>query len=359
MAGALALARRGRGRVWPNPTVGAVLVKDGRVVGRGWTQPGGRPHAETEALRRAGPAARGATIYVTLEPCAHHGKTPPCADALVEAGIARAVVALEDPDPRVSGRGMARLQQAGIPVDVGLGEAEAKEINLGFLTRLAIGRPMVTLKIATTLDGRIATHSGESRWISGEPARALAHALRANHDAVLVGVGTALIDDPLLTCRLPGLAQDSPVRIVVDGHLRLPLTSALAASATTTPTWIACLENADRHRKEAFRDCGVDIIQAAANDGGRVDLAALLRELGDRGITRLLVEGGSQIVASLLRLDLVDRVVWCRSARFIGGDGVPVAAPLGLRHLADAPAFTLTDVARIGEDVMETYARAG
>src|SRR5258708_2889973 len=278
MAGALTLARRGLGRVWPNPTVGAVLVNDGRVVGRGWTQPGGRPHAETEALRRAGAAARGAALYVTLEPCAHHGKTPPCADALVEAGIARAVVALEDPDPRVSGRGLARLSQAGIPVQLGVGETEAKEINLGFFTRLAIGRPMLTLKLATTLDGRIATRSGESRWITGEPARALAHFLRANHDAVLVGVGTALVDDPLLTCRLPGLVERSPVRVVVDGHLRLPLTSALAASAKHTPTWIACLDNADRLRKEAFRDCGVEILTTIANQAGRVDLTALLRE---------------------------------------------------------------------------------
>jgi diaminohydroxyphosphoribosylaminopyrimidine deaminase/5-amino-6-(5-phosphoribosylamino)uracil reductase len=217
---------------------------------------------------------------------------------------------------------------------------------------------MVTLKLATTLDGRIATHSGESRWITGETARGLAHALRANHDAVLVGVGTAVIDDPLLTVRIPGLADRSPVRVVVDGHLRLPLTSTIAASARDTPTWIAALDSADRHRKEAFRDCGAEIITVPANEAGRVDLASLLRELGDRGITRLLVEGGSQIVASLLAQDLVDRLIWCRSPRLIGGDGIPAAAGFGVARLADAPGFVLTDLSRIGEDVMETYARA-
>src|SRR5215475_2950035 len=242
MAAALDLARRGLGRVWPNPAVGCVLVRQGRVVGRGWTQPGGRPHAETEALHRAGAAAKGATAYVTLEPCSHHGRTPPCADALIAAGIARAVVAMEDPDPRVSGAGLARLREAGIKVDLGLGESEAGEINAGFFLRIRERRPLITLKLAMTLDGRIATRSGESRWITGEAARARAHLLRAQHDAVMVGSGTVLADDPLLNVRLPGLGRQSPLRIVLDGRMRLSLTSALVAGARETPTWLVTLE---------------------------------------------------------------------------------------------------------------------
>src|SRR6266705_1008472 len=215
MRAALALARRGLGRVWPNPAVGCAIVKDGRVVGRGWTQPGGRPHAETEALARAGGAAHGATAYVTLEPCCHSGRTPPCADALV-------VAALEDPDPRVVGGGLARLRAAGIAVEAGLCAAEAAEINAGFFQRVRLGRPLVTLKLATSLDGRIATASGESRWITGPAARERAHLLRVTHDAILVGTDTVLADNPQLTCRLPGLGHRSPVRIAIDRELRIP-----------------------------------------------------------------------------------------------------------------------------------------
>src|SRR5437763_13233042 len=227
MRAAFALARRALGRSWPNPAVGCVLVKDRRVVGRGWTQPGGRPHAETEALKRAGGRAAGATAYVSLEPCSHHGQTGPCAEALIGAGIVRAVVAMEDPDPRVAGRGLTLLGDSGIAVNLGVGEEEARDINAGFLLRLAKNRPLVTLKLAMTLDGRIATHTGESRWITGEPARARSHLMRAQNDAVMVGSGTVLADDPLLNVRLPGLERYSPLRIVLDGRLRLPLTSAL------------------------------------------------------------------------------------------------------------------------------------
>ena len=205
MRAALALARRGLGRVAPNPAVGCILVRDGIVVGRGWTQPGGRPHAETEALRRAGAAAAGAVAYVTLEPCAHHGSTPPCADALIAAGVSRVVVAIEDPDPRVAGRGLARLTAAGISVETGVCADEAGRLNAGFLKRIEHGLPLVTLKLATSLDGKIATHAGESQWITGEDARARGHLLRAQTDAIMIGSGTAQIDNPLLTCRLPGL----------------------------------------------------------------------------------------------------------------------------------------------------------
>src|SRR3984893_7773307 len=231
MRAALALAHRGLGTVWPNPSVGCVIVKDGRVVGRGSTQPRGRPHGETEALARAGAAARGATAYVTLEPCSYWGKTPPCADALIAAGLRRVVVALEDPDPRVAGAGIARLRAGGIGVEIGLGAAEAAEINAGFLQRVRLGRPLVTLKLATSLDGRIATAAGESRWITGPLARERGHLLRATHDAILVGTATVLADDPQLTCRLPGLVDRSPVRIVIDRQLRIPPSVRLIAEA--------------------------------------------------------------------------------------------------------------------------------
>src|ERR1700693_2815456 len=235
---AVALARRGLGRVWPNPAVGCVIARDGRVVGRGWTQPGGRPHAETEAWARAGEAAHGATAYVTLEPCCHWGRTPPCADALIAAGVRRVVVAFEDPDPRVAGGGLAALRAAGLSVEAGLCAAEAAEINAGFFQRVRLGRPLVTLKLATSLDGRIATASGGSRWITGEAARQRAHLLRAEHDAVLVGTGTVLADNPRLTCRLPGLEQRSPIRIVIDRQLRTPPSAHVIAEATQIATWV-------------------------------------------------------------------------------------------------------------------------
>src|SRR5579872_5958594 len=237
MKTALALARRGLGLVWPNPSVGCVIVMEGRVIGRGWTRPGGRPHGETEALSQAGEAARGATAYVSLEPCCHWGKTPPCTDALVAAGITRVVVPIEDPDPRVQGQGVARLKAAGIKVDVGLCAAEAAEVNAGFFLRMKEGRPLLTLKLATSRDGRIATRGQESQWITGPLSRARAHLLRATHDAVMVGSNTVLVDDPLLTCRLPGLEERSPVRIVVDGRLRVPLTARVVAEARRAPTW--------------------------------------------------------------------------------------------------------------------------
>ena len=322
MRAALALARRGLGIVWPNPAVGCVLAQaDGRVVGRGWTQPGGRPHAETEAIGRAGAAARGATAYVTLEPCSHQGETPPCADALVAAAVARVMVAVTDPDPRVGGAGVARLKSAGIAVECGLCAEEAEAVNAGYLLRQRSGRPLVTLKTATTLDARIATHTGESQWITGEPARASGHQLRATHDAIVVGVGTALADDPELTCRLPGLENRSPVRIVVDSGLRLPLTARLIAGARATPTWLVCREDNDRRRVKALRDLGVDVIELPADETGYPAPDTILQALGGRGLTRVLVEGGATLAAAFLRAGRVDRVAWFRSGGLIGGDG--------------------------------------
>jgi diaminohydroxyphosphoribosylaminopyrimidine deaminase/5-amino-6-(5-phosphoribosylamino)uracil reductase len=355
MRAALALARRGLGAVWPNPAVGCVIVKNGRVVGRGWTQPGGRPHGETEALRRAGEAARGAVAYVSLEPCCHWGRTPPCVDALVTAGVRRVVVALEDPDPRVAGEGLRRLRAAGLDVEVGLCAEEAAEVNAGFLSRLRLGRPLVTLKFATSLDGRIATASGESQWITGPPARERAHALRASHDAIMVGTGTVVADDPQLTCRLPGLDHRSPVRVVIDRHLRIPPAARLIADARRIPTWVLTLRSADPARRATFLANRITLIDVDPDREGQVDLAAALKALGEHGITRLLVEGGAGLVAAFLRARLVDRLVWVHAPLVIGGEGVPAIAGLDLAALADARAFERLSTETIGDDVLTTF----
>ena len=355
MQAALALARRGLGTVWPNPAVGCVIVKEGRVVGRGWTQPGGRPHGETEALRRAGEGAVGATAYVSLEPCCHWGQTPPCVDALIAAGIRRVVVPLEDPDPRVAGGGLRRLHEAGLEVETGLCAAEAAEVNAGFFSRLRLGRPLVTLKLGTSLDGRIATASGESQWITGPPARERAHALRAAHDAIMVGTGTALADDPQLTCRLPGLAQRSPVRVVIDRHLRMSPTMQLVASAREVPTWVLTSLSADPLRRRALADGGVTVIEIDGDSNGDIDLASALAALGERGITRLLVEGGGRLAAALVRARLVDRLIWAHAPLLIGNDGVPAIADLGLEVLADAPRFERLSTEIVGNDVLTMF----
>jgi diaminohydroxyphosphoribosylaminopyrimidine deaminase/5-amino-6-(5-phosphoribosylamino)uracil reductase len=352
---ALALARRGLGTVWPNPAVGCVIVDRGRVVGRGWTQPGGRPHGETEALRRAAEAARGATAYVSLEPCCHWGRTPPCTDALIATGIRRVVVALEDPDPRVAGEGVRRLRAAGLDVDTGLCEAEAAEINAGFFCRLRNGRPLVTLKLATSLDGRIATGRGESQWITGPPARERAHALRAAHDAIMVGTGTVLADDPQLTCRLPGLAHRSPVRVVIDRHLRIPLTARLISDARAVPTWVLTLPAADAARRRAFLCAGATVIDIDPGSDGNGSLAAALAALGERGITRLLVEGGGHLAAAFARAGLIDRLVWVHAPMLIGGEGIPAIAEIGLKALSEAPSFTRLSTETVGDDVLTVF----
>jgi diaminohydroxyphosphoribosylaminopyrimidine deaminase / 5-amino-6-(5-phosphoribosylamino)uracil reductase len=355
MRAALALARRGLGTVWPNPAVGCVIAKNGRVVGRGWTQPGGRPHGETEALRRAGGAARGAAAYVSLEPCCHWGRTPPCVDALVGAGVQRVVVAREDPDPRVAGEGLRRLRDAGLAVETGLCAEEAAEVNAGFLSRLRVGRPLVTLKLGTSLDGRIATASGESQWITGPPARERAHAMRASHDAIMVGTGTVLADDPQLTCRLPGLGHRSPVRVVIDRHLRVPPTAKIIAEAQHVPTWLLTLTSTDPARRESFLAAGATLIEIDPDPDGHIDLALALGALGRRGITRLLVEGGAQLAAALLRARLVDRLAWVHAPMLIGGDGVPAIADFGLKALAHAPGFERVSMEAVGEDVLTIF----
>ncbi len=355
MRASLALARRGLGTVWPNPAVGCVIVDRGRVVGRGWTQPGGRPHGETEALGRAGEAARGATAYVSLEPCCHWGRTPPCTDALIAAGMRRVVVALEDPDPRVAGAGVRQLRAAGLDVETGLCKAEAAEINAGFLCRLRNGRPLVTLKLATSLDGRIATGRGESQWITGSPARERAHALRAAHDAIMVGTGTVLADDPQLTCRLPGLAHRSPVRVVVDRHLRIPPTTRLISDARTVPTWVLTLPSADAARRQALQCAGATVIDIDPGSDGNGSLAAALAALGASGITRLLVEGGGHLAAAFARAGLIDRLVWVHAPILIGGDGIPAIAELGLEMLSEAPGFERLSTETVGDDVLTVF----
>ncbi len=357
MAAALALGRRAVGRVAPNPAVGCVLVKAGRVIGRGWTQPGGRPHAETEALGRAGAAAEGATAYVTLEPCAHHGKTPPCAKALTAGRIARCVVALQDPDPRVAGKGLDMLRAAGIAVELGLLASQAAELNAGYLLRQDSGRPRVTLKLASTLDGRIATGSGESRWITGPAARQWAHRLRAECDAVLVGGGTALVDDPRLDVRLPGLAARAPLRVVLDGRLRLPTTHDLVARAGAQATCLVTRAGGDPARLSAYAAAGVELIEVPDDAAGRLSLPATLAALAKRGVNELLVEGGGQIAAALLRADLVDRLIWFRAPKVIGGDGLPAVAELGLECLDLAPRFARQAAVPAGDDLVETYRR--
>lgn len=355
MALALGLARRGLGRVWPNPAVGAVIVNQGRIVGRGWTRPGGRPHAETVALAEAGAAARGATAYVTLEPCAHHGQTPPCAAALVAAGVARVVSALEDPDPRVAGRGHALLHDAGIVVETGLMSIEAETLQRGFLNRIRSGRPLLTLKLATSLDGRIATAGGQSRWITAEAARRRVHALRATHDAVLIGAGTARADDPALTVRGLGI-MPQPLRIVAARTLSLPRDGRLARTAREVPVWLLHGTTAPAAARAAWGASGARLIEVAEAPAG-LDPAAMLAALGAAGLTRVFCEGGGQLAAALLRADLVDDLALFTAGLALGADGRPAVGPLGLDALAQAPRFTLRQVERIGVDTFSLWSR--
>ena len=357
MRAALALARRSLGRTWPNPSVGCVIVRDGRVIARGRTQKGGRPHAEADALAHARESLKGATVYVTLEPCSHHGRTPPCADALMAAGIARVVSALEDPDPRVKGQGHARLKAAGITVEVGEGAAQAAEVNAGFLLRVKDGRPLFHLKLASSLDGRIATASGESKWITGEAARADGQRLRATHDAILIGAATAAADDPELTCRLPGLAARSPVRIVLDSRARLAPTSKLAKTARLVQVWLLCTSAAPAAARAALQERGVEIMEVVADGEGRVDVAAAARALGERGLTRVLMEGGGQVAAAFLKAGLVDRISSYRAGLVLGGDGRSAVGELGFNRLDFAPRFNLVSARPLAGDTLETWAR--
>jgi diaminohydroxyphosphoribosylaminopyrimidine deaminase/5-amino-6-(5-phosphoribosylamino)uracil reductase len=324
MRHALRLAARGLGRVAPNPAVGCIIVsKDNRIVGRGWTAPGGRPHAETIALAQAGGAARDATAYVSLEPCAHHGQTPPCADALIAAGVARVVGAVRDPDPRTSGAGFAKLKAAGIEVVEGVLEEEAQTLNEGFFKRITLDRPLIALKIAQSTDGKVARAAGEDKWITGERARMHGHLLRARHDAILIGVGTALADDPELTCRVPGLEDRSPIRILLDSKLRLSAKSKLAQTARAVPLLVF---TPAQQGGEALASLGAEIIRVKPDANDRPDLGDVMRALAARGLTRVLVEGGPTIHAAFLAQGLADRLYLYQSPIVVGAGGVAGAS---------------------------------
>jgi len=354
---AIALGRRVLGRVWPNPAVGCVIVRDGRILARGWTQPGGRPHAEAMAL--AACDARGATAYVSLEPCAHHGKTPPCSNALINAGVVRVVTALTDPDPRVAGRGHAMLRAAGLDVVEGVEAAAAYVANAGFLLRLTQNRPFVTLKLAMTLDGRIATATGESRWITGPDARRVVHAMRARHDAVLVGAGTARADDPDLRVRGLGTGHQ-PVRVVAVPRLDLCIDSRLGRTAGDAPVWVLHGPQAPAERVAAWQGTGAKTLACPLADGDHgLDAAAMMQTLAAQGLTRVFCEGGGALAASLLRAGLVDQMVVFSAGKLIGSEGRAGLGALGLSQLDDAPRFRLAQVQPVGGDVMQVWTRAG
>lgn len=350
---ALTLGQRGLGNVWPNPAVGCVLVKDNRVIARGWTQPGGRPHAEVHALTQAGDQARGATAYVTLEPCAHHGKTGPCSDALVKAGIRRVVCATQDPDTRVSGKGFEILKKAGIEVTHNVLKAEADADHIGFFSRITKDRPSVTLKLASSLDGRIATRTGDSRWITGPMARRAVHLMRARHDAILVGRNTVAQDDPDLSVRDLGLAHHSPVRIVLDSNLSLPTTGRLARTARDIPLWI-CHTNAAGSAQK-WSDVGALPLTCAATAEGQLDISGVLKALANQGITRLFVEGGGQVAASFLQAGVVDELALFSAGVAIGADGRPNLGAFGVEALQDAPRFIRKSVTTLGPDILSIW----
>ncbi|HWM81667.1 MAG TPA: bifunctional diaminohydroxyphosphoribosylaminopyrimidine deaminase/5-amino-6-(5-phosphoribosylamino)uracil reductase RibD [Pseudolabrys sp.] len=354
---ALNLGRRGLGRTWPNPAVGCVLVKDGIIIGRGWTQPGGRPHAETEALKQARRGqARGATLYTTLEPCSHQGQTPPCADALIAAGVARVVSAMEDPNPEVAGQGHARLRDRNIAVEIGLCEAEARLAHAGHIRRIRDGRPHVMLKMAVSSDGKIAAGVRKRVEITGEAARERVFQMRATSDAILVGKGTVLADDPALTCRLPGMESWSPVRVVLNAKMNVPLASAVIATARETPSWLVGSTAASAIAEEVLRGKGVEVLRAEAPDG-LFDLQAVMKMLAGRGITRLMVEGGASVAAALLKADLIDEVLLFHGPKPIGDDGLGALDGLPLSALTQAPNLHLVASEQVGEDRLDHLVR--
>ena len=341
------------GRVWPNPAVGCVIVRGGQIVGRGWTADGGRPHAEAQALAQAGAAAKGATAYVTLEPCSHQGKTPPCAQALIDAGLLRVVIATGDPDPRVSGRGVQMLKAAGIAVELGVLQAEAERDHAGFLLRVTRQRPFLTLKLAGTLDGRIATATGESQWITGPAARRDVHLMRARHDAVMVGAGTVRADNPSLTVRGVGIKRQ-PVRIVVSHAMEISAESHLAQTAAEVPVWLCHAEGADV--TDWTKRGAVSVPCATQLD--HIDAESAMTALAEKGITRVFCEGGGMIGASLLNAGLVDQLVVYSAGAAIGAEGTPMLAAMGVDRLAEAPRLELDSVRQVGSDIRHIWRRA-
>ena len=352
---ALGLGRRGLGRTAPNPAVGAVIVKDGVIVGRGWTQAGGRPHAEVEALGRARRAARGATLYVTLEPCSHQGQTPPCADAVIKAGIARVVSAMEDPNPEVAGQGHARLREAKIAVDVGLLGDDARRAHAGHIARVTQHRPRVLVKLAVSADGKAGLAGRKTVQVTGEEARERVFMMRAQNDAILVGIGTVLADNPQLTCRLPGMLERSPVRVVLDAQLRTPLSMSVLSTVRDTPTWVFCSDKASEVAQDILEQKGVRVFRVAETDG-RLDLAAVLTTLNGEGITRLMVEGGPTVAASFVAADLVDEAALIHSDKVIGESGIAPLEALALDALTSRLHARGSEA--LGTDTLERYERA-
>ena len=352
---ALSLGARGLGRTWPNPAVGCVLVRGGRVVGRGSTAPGGRPHAEVVALAQAGEHAQGATAYVTLEPCNHQGESGPCSAALIAAGVARVVIAARDPNALASG-GAAHLRVAGIEVVEGVLRAEAEEAHRGFFTTLTAGRPMLTLKLATSLDGRIATASGESQWITGPPARRWVHAMRMRHDAVMVGAGTARADDPGLTVRGLGAAHQ-PVRVVLSRRLDLPVDGQLGRTAGAVPVWLVHGPDAPPAMRAAWVERGARLVEVATGQGGQIDIAAAMARLAQAGLTRVFCEGGGTLAAALLSADVVDDLAVFNGGLTLGAEGMPSVGAMGIAGLQEAPKFALRRVEQVGEDALSLWRR--
>jgi diaminohydroxyphosphoribosylaminopyrimidine deaminase / 5-amino-6-(5-phosphoribosylamino)uracil reductase len=355
---ALTLGRRGLGRTWPNPAVGAVVVKDGIIVGRGWTQPGGRPHAEPVALKEAGEAAGGATLYVTLEPCSHFGKSPPCTDAVIASGIARVVAAIEDPNPEVAGQGFAKLRAAGIAVDIGLERPEAAYAHAGHFRRIRDHRPHVILKLAVSADDKIGAAGRKPVAITGEAARRRVHLFRAQCDAILVGIGTVLADDPELTCRLPGMEARSPARVVLDRALRIPGDSRLVHSARETPLWVMASELAEAPAAAKLGAAGATVIRMPPAAASGLDLHAVLHALADKGITRLMVEGGSRVAASFVAADLVDEAWLLRAPQAIGTDGINALDALPLTQITQSSAFSVRASETLDQDTLTIYERA-
>jgi diaminohydroxyphosphoribosylaminopyrimidine deaminase/5-amino-6-(5-phosphoribosylamino)uracil reductase len=355
---ALTLGRRGLGRTWPNPAVGAVVVKDGVIVGRGWTQPGGRPHAEPVALREAGERARGATLYVTLEPCSHFGKSPPCTDAVIASGVARVVAAIEDPNPEVAGQGFAKLRAAGIRVDVGLEREQAAYAHAGHFRRVRDHRPHVIVKLAVSADDKIGAAGRKPVAITGETSRTRVHLLRAQCDAILVGIGTVLADDPELTCRLPGMEARSPVRVVLDRALRIPGDSRLVHTARKTPLWVMASELAEAPAAAKLGAAGAVVSRMPPKAGPGLDLHAVLHALADKGITRLMVEGGSRVAASFVAADLVDEAWIFRAPQTIGADGIDALDALPLTQITQSPAFRVRASETLDQDTLTIYERA-
>ena len=357
MSVALSLAKRTKGATWPNPNVGCVIVKDGKLIGRGWTAPTGRPHAETQALKSAGAASANSTAYVTLEPCAHTGKTKPCTSSLIRANVARVVIATRDPDPRVSGQGLKLLKNAGISITEGILKDEACYEHFGFFNRILNGKPKITLKLATSLDGKIATKNNESKWITGERSRKLTHLYRMQSDAVMIGSRTAIMDDPSLNVRHITTKQQ-PAKIIIDTTLKTPLTSKIFQSANEFKTIICCGHNVDQSLVSIWINQGSKIIKCKTNIDGKIDLIDAMKHLGTIGINNIFCEGGASLATSLLKADLIDEFISMTSGLLIGANGRSVVGNFDNLSISKLPILKLRESYKYGQDVVSIWSKS-